>query len=323
MVLGSVALLWYRGRAAPQPRPAPQVAGDPGDAATASADLSALAPTLTGRTLGSCRVDEKLGEGGMGQVYKGYHPMLARTVAIKILPPALVQSEEMRARFLQEARIAAVLRHSNIVQIYDFGQAPDGLFFMTMEFVDGTSLKERLARLRGAGELMPMGQAVEIARQIASALAYAHERDAIHRDLKPANVLLTERGQAILVDFGLAVLQGGPRYTEPGKVWGSPTYIAPEQLGEPPQVDGRSDLYSLGILLYEMVTGQPPFKGDSVMETLWQQVNVPPRPPSELAPDLPPELEATILKALAKSPDQRFASAQEMADALEGMDGGQ
>ena len=117
----------------------------------------------------------------------------------------------------------------------------------------------------------------------------------------------------------LAVLRGGPRHTEPGKVWGSPSYIAPEQLGETPHVDARSDIYSLGILLYEMVTGRPPFKGDAVMEILWQQANVPPRPPSELAPDLPLQLEAIILKALAKSPDDRYATAQEMTAALEAL----
>ncbi len=133
---------------------------------------------------------------------------------------------------------------------------------------------------------MPVGQAIAIGRQIADALAYAHQQGAVHRDLKPANILLTQKDQAILVDFGLAVLRGGPRYTEPGKVWGSPTYIAPEQLGEIPHTDARSDVYSLGVALYEMVTGRPPFRGDSVMEILWQQANVPPRSPREFAPDL-------------------------------------
>jgi serine/threonine protein kinase len=272
-------------------------------------------PSLTGRTLGSCRVDKKLGEGGMGQVYKGYHPMLDRTVAIKVLPPALVESDEMRGRFLQEARIAAALRHPNIVQIHDFGQT-DNLMYLIMEFVKGTSLKGRLDELNRAGEMMPVLQAVSIARQIAGALAYAHSQNAIHRDLKPANILLDQKGQAILVDFGLAVLQGGSRFTEPGKVWGSPNYIAPEQLAEQPHIDHRSDIYSLGIVLYEMVTGRPPFKSDSVMETLWQQVNVPPPPPRDLAPELPSDLEVIILRTLAKDPDERYATAQILADAL-------
>lgn len=315
LALGSLAFLWQRSRSGPPAAPIGHVETDAAETGTASADLLALSPALTGRTLGSCRVDRKIGEGGMGQVYKGYHPMLDRSVAIKILPPALVAAKEMRARFLQEARIAASLRHPNIVQIHDFGET-DNLMYLTMEYIEGTSLNKILNQLREAGEMMPVVQAVGIAVQIAEALAYAHERDAIHRDLKPANILLNERGQAILVDFGLAVLRGGPRYTGPGKVWGSPTYIAPEQLSDPPQVDARSDIYSLGILLYEMVTGRAPFKGDAVMEVLWQQANVPPRPPHEFAPDLPTELEAIILKALAKLPDERYTTAQEMAEAL-------
>jgi serine/threonine-protein kinase len=254
----------------------------------------------------------------MGQVYKGHHPMLDRPVAIKILPPALAESEERRARFRQEARIAAALRHPNIVQIYDSGEVGE-MMYLIMEYIDGTSLKGRLNQLHAAGEIMALGEAVGIARQLARALAYAHEQGAIHRDLKPANVLLAEEGQAILVDFGLALMRGGGRLTKPGTVWGSPTYIAPEQLGETPQVDERSDLYSLGVVLYEMVTGHPPFKADSIMETLWQQANVPARPPRQLAPDVPEELETIILRALAKQPDDRFGDAQELVNALSGI----
>jgi serine/threonine-protein kinase len=251
----------------------------------------------------------------MGQVYQGYHPLLDRSVAIKVLPPSLVQSAEMRARFLQEARIAAALRHPNIVQVYDFGQEDD-LVYMVMEYVDGLSLKGRLNELRQGKQTMPVPQAMRIARQIAEALAYAHQHDAIHRDLKPANILLNQQGQAILVDFGLAVLRDGPRYTQPGKVWGSPSYIAPEQLDEPPSVDARSDVYSLGVVLYEMVANTPPFKSGSPMKILWEKVNLPPRPPRELVPGLPPALEAIILKALETQPGARYATAQEMAQAL-------
>jgi beta-N-acetylhexosaminidase len=307
----------YRGRSPGPPMPASEPSnGGLREAATESMDLATMSPSLTGRTLGSCEVGRKVGEGGMGQVYEGYHPMLDRHVAIKILPPDLVQSDEMRGRFQQEARIAAGLRHPNIVQIYDFGQR-DGLNYMIMENIEGESLKTRLDHLRTAGEVLPLTEVIDIGVQIADALAYAHENGAIHRDLKPANILLTKQGQAILVDFGLAILRDSPRYTAPGKVWGSPKYIAPEQLGDKPHVDARSDIYSLGIVLYEMAAGQPPFTSGAVMEVLWQHANVPPRPPHELAPDLPPELEAIILRALAKEPGARYATAREMADALE------
>jgi beta-N-acetylhexosaminidase len=322
LVFAALALLWWRSRAGLPAATSPPGSGAAEETSTVSADLGDLSPALTGRTLGSCQVGQKLGQGGMGQVYKGHHPMLDRSVAIKILPPALVQSGEMRARFLQEARIAAALRHPNIVQIYDFGQDKD-LLYMIMEYVDGTSLKARLAALLAAGETMPGAEAIRIARQIAGALTYAHAQNAVHRDLKPANILLTQEGQAILVDFGLAVLRGGPRYTQPGKVWGSPTYIAPEQLDEKPRVDARSDIYALGVMCYEMVTGQPPFQAQSVLEVLWQKANLTPRSPRELAPDLPLALEAIIVKALAKNPDKRFQTAQEMAEELWEVDGGQ
>jgi serine/threonine protein kinase len=285
------------------------------ETATASIEAVSLKPELTGRMLGGCRIDRMLGQGCMGQVYKGHHPMLDRPVAIKVLPPSLAESEERRARLRQEARIAAALRHPNIVQIYDFGEV-GGLMYLIMEYIDGTNLKGRLSQLRRVGEIMALGEAVGIAAQLARALAYAHGQGAIHRDLKPANVLLTEADQAILVDFGLALMRGGTRLTAPGTVWGSPTYIAPEQLGETPQVDARSDLYSLGVVLYEMVTGRPPFKADSIVETLWQQAKVPPCPPRELAPDVPKELETIILRTLAKQPHDRFGNAQELADAL-------
>jgi beta-N-acetylhexosaminidase len=315
LALGGLGFLWYRGRsAAPEPALAAATSMRE-ETGTVSADLAALSPPLTGRTLGSCQVGQKLGEGGMGQVYKGYHPLLDRSVAIKILPPALVESEEMRARFLQEARIAAALRHPNIVQVFDFGET-ENLIYMIMEFIDGVSLKGRLTEASASGEMLPVDEAVQIARQVATGLAYAHAHGAVHRDLKPANILINREGQAILVDFGLAVLRGGPRYTEPGRVWGSPTYIAPEQLSDPPRFDARSDIYSLGVMLYEMLTGRPPFKADSVMEVLWQQANVTPRPPRQLAPDVPPELETIVLRALSKNPAERFQTAQELADAL-------
>jgi serine/threonine-protein kinase len=271
--------------------------------------------SLVGQKLDSYEIKEKIGQGGMGQVYRGYQPLLDRTVAIKVLPSVLVESEEMRGRFQQEARIAANLRHPNIIRVHDFGVRED-MIYMVMEHVDGQTLKEHLRTLNAIGGRLPLQEVLEITRQVADALAYAHVHGAIHRDVKPANILLTQEGQPILADFGLAVLRGGPRYTASGALWGSPAYMAPELFKEH-EADERSDIYALGIVLYEMLTGRPPFESESPVDLIWQQTSADLPRPSEQVPDLPEDVESVVLRLLAKDPAERYASARDLIAALD------
>jgi beta-N-acetylhexosaminidase len=278
--------------------------------------VESFARPLVGQTLGSYQIQEKLGQGGMGQVYKAYHPLLDRTVAIKVLPSALVASEEMQGRFQQEARIAASLRHPNIVQVHDFGIQGD-MIYMVMEYVAGQSLKERLKTLKAAGERMPWPEAIEIARHVADALAYAHAHGTIHRDVKPANILLTPNSQPILADFGLVILRGGPRYTTPGSLWGTPAYMAPELFDGQSEASERSDIYALGIVLYEMLVGHPPFEGESPASLIRQQTSVEPAPLRDWVPDLPEPVEAVAMHMLAKDPNRRYPTAADLAATLD------
>ncbi len=319
--LGGAAWWWRRRPAQPAaPPPSPQEAPEPPavapDDVTASVELPVPPSSLIGQTLGSCRIKQKIGQGGMGQVYKAYQPLLDRTVAIKVLPSSLVESQEMRGRFRQEARAAANLRHANIIQVHDFGVQGE-LIYMVMEYVDGQSLKERLAELRQAGERMPLPEALDLIRQVADALAYAHASGAIHRDVKPANILLTRDGQPVLADFGLVILQGGARFTAPDTLWGSPAYMAPELLEGDRDADERSDVYALGIVFYEMLVGRSPFDVESVSKLIWQQIHVEPTPPSELVDDLPEAVDRIVLKMLAKDPGQRYPTAADLISAMD------
>ncbi len=270
--------------------------------------------SLTGETLGKYRVLEPLGSGGMARVYRGYHPQLDRYVAIKVLRSDLVEDELFLTRFRQEAQAVASLRHPNIIQVFDFDIA-DGIYFMVMELLDGDTLHTRLNDYRVRDEQMPWGEMVRILLDVLDGLNYAHQERMIHRDIKPANILLTRRGQAVLGDFGIAQIVGGTRHTMTGALLGTLNYMAPEQALEG-NSDVRSDLYSLGIVLYEMLTRRPPYDADTPLAILLKHVNDPLPLPSELNPDIPAPLERIVLKALAKEPNGRFQSAQEMAEAL-------
>jgi serine/threonine protein kinase len=287
------------------------------------------APDMTGREIGGrYRILAKLGEGGMGAVYRGEQMSLKRTVAIKLLRPELSADAALVRRFNTEAELAARLSHPNTVNIYDFGQEPDGTLYIVMELVDGRSLRQVLT----AEGALPPGRALAIVQQLAASLADAHARGIVHRDLKPDNVMLSARGKdrdvVRVLDFGIAklredgrataqALQGGNALTQAGDLVGTPQYMAPEQIrGE--AVDGRTDVYALGAMLYEMLTGRLPFEGTSVMAILSKHLLDTPEPPSRRRPDLgiPVTLDALVMSALAKDPAQRLASMDALAERI-------
>ncbi len=271
--------------------------------------------SLEGQTLGKYRVLEPLGRGGMAQVYRAYHPQLDRYLAVKVLRSDLVDEKEFLARFQREARSVAGLRHPNIVQIYDFDTQND-LYYMVMELLEGDTLKARLNTYRTRGERMPLGELVKILSDALDGLGYAHSEGIIHRDIKPANLMLTRRGQAVITDFGIAQIVGGTAYTVSGALMGTLNYMAPEQ-GLENRCDARSDLYSMGIVFYEMLTGKPPFDADTPLAILMKHLNDPLPLPRQVNPDIPISFERVALKVLAKNPDDRYQSAAEMAQALQ------
>ena len=270
--------------------------------------------SLEGQTLDKYRVLEPLGRGGMARVYRAYHPQLDRYVAIKVLRSDLVEDEEFLIRFRREAQAVAGLRHPNVVQVFD-SDAQDDIYYIVLELLEGDTLKVRLNDYRARGEKMPLGEVVRILLDVLDGLAYAHGEGMIHRDLKSANIMLTKRGQAVLTDFGIAQIVGGTRHTVPGALMGTLNYMAPEQ-GMEGRSDARSDVYSLGIVFYEMLTQRTPFEADTPLAVLMKHVNDPLPLPRKIEPTIPEPFERIVLKALAKNPDDRYQSAEEMAQAL-------
>jgi len=272
--------------------------------------------TLVGKTLGKYRIIEHSGSGGMAEVYKAHHPGLDCYVAVKVLHPFLAIEEDFLTRFQREAKVVATFRHPNIVQVYDFDcDTENDRYYMVMEFIDGLSLKTRLEELTQAGEVMPVDEAIQIVLAVANALAYAHRHGMVHRDIKPANIMFTQDGQIILTDFGIARMVNTVTLTASGAMVGTPAYMAPEQGSR--TGDERADIYSLGVVLYQLVTGTLPFEADTPLGIILKHINAPLTPPTEVDPDLPPALEAVIMRALTKNPDHRYQTAKEFAADLE------
>ena len=269
-------------------------------------------PAITsGNTITSkYKIIEEIGRGGMGVVYKAEDTRLKRTVALKFLPPELTQDQEARQRFIQEAQAAAALNHTHICTIYEVDEA-DSQTFISMEYIEGQNLKERLA----SGPLS-ITEATDIATQVAQGLDKAHTKGIIHRDIKSANIMVTKQGQAKIMDFGLAKLTGASMITREGvTMMGTVAYMSPEQ-AQGKTVDHRSDIWSLGVVLYELFGGQLPFQGETEASFLYSIVHEDQARLKDVNPDIPIEIQKVINRALKKKPDQRYQSAEEMVAEL-------
>lgn len=269
------------------------------------------------RKFGKYEVVERLGRGGMAEVYRAYHASLDRYVAIKVLHTFLADAPEFRTRFEREARHVARLKHPNIVQVYDFDfdDASDS-YYMVMELVEGATLKDRLADLAQRDERFTLKDTLKLMKQAASALAYAHKEGMLHRDVKPANLMLDKDNRLVLTDFGIAKMVSNPTLTATGGMVGTPAYMSPEQ-GMGDLGDERSDLYALGVIWYEMLTGQVPYNAETPLALILKHVNE--RIPSLRAvrPDLPVEADEILRKLLAKNPDERYQRAEDVIADLE------
>ncbi len=264
---------------------------------------------------GRYRILRRLGSGGMANVYLAEDEALGRRVAIKILNERYANDDNFIERFNREAKSAASLSHPNIVSIYDRGQA-EGTYYIAMEVIEGRSLKE-LIMTRGP---LPVSRAIAYTKQILSALRFAHRTGIIHRDIKPHNILIGAEERLKVTDFGIA-RAGASQMTEAGSIMGTAQYLSPEQARGAP-VTAASDLYSVGVVLYEMLTGQTPFDGESAIEIAMKHLSETPKPPSQIRRGLPPELDQVVLRALAKNPEDRYQSADELAADLDRIEAG-
>ena len=280
---------------------------------------------MIGQSIGNYRVTRLLGEGGMGMVYLAEHPTLGRRAAVKVLHPDLAASQEMIERLFNEARAANAIGHPGIVEVSDLGLLPSGTPYIVMEFLEGQSLGARMSQ----GGRLSLRATLEIADQAASAVGAAHAKGIIHRDLKPDNLFLTPdpqwpgRERLKVLDFGIAKLAQRPAAasdvrTRTGAILGTPRYMSPEQCRDSREVDHRTDIYSLGVILYEMLAGTPPFVSSSWGEMAHMHIGVKPPDLRELVPDLPLAIERAVARALEKEPDARFQSMAELRQALDG-----
>ncbi len=268
---------------------------------------------LIGQSLGRYHILEQLGEGGMATVYKAYDTRLERHVAVKVILPQKLLAEKFIKRFDREAKALAQLSHPNIVKVIDYGEH-EGLPYLVMEYIPGGTLKQKLA-----GKPIPWKQAIQMLTPVARALSTAHQNKIIHRDVKSSNILIAQNGEPMLSDFGIAKLLEADETLEltgTGVGVGTPEYMSPEQ-AQGNAVDARSDIYSLGVVLYEMVTGRKPFQAETPMAVVWKLASEPLPGPKQFVKDLPDALEGLLLKALAKKPSDRFQSMDAMAKACE------
>jgi predicted Ser/Thr protein kinase len=282
---------------------------------------------MIGEQFGNYRATALLGEGGMGAVYLAEHPAIGRRVAVKVLHSNYTRDEQLLARFLNEARAANAIRHPNIIEILDSGVQPNGTPFLVMELLEGESLGTRLRR-EGA---LPIATALEFAYQTASALGAAHKKGIVHRDLKPDNLFVIadphepERERIKVLDFGIAKLQQGPSSdsvkTRTGTLMGTPIYMSPEQCRGTRAIDHRSDMYSLGVILYEMLVGHPPFVSEGFGELVNMHLNIAPAPLRGERPEIPTAVDALVLKMLSKTPDERYGDMAQLQAALKGSGG--
>jgi len=281
-----------------------------GSQAGAQDTILGMEDVLVGHTLGAYQLTERLGQGGMATVYKAYEPALDRYVAIKVLPQFFARDPNFMNRFRREAKAVAQLNHPSIMPIYSYGEEGD-ITYIAMQYVPGGTLKQ------GRGQVYEPAEGIRLALPIVRALAYAHQRGIVHRDIKPSNVLLGENDWPVLADFGLAKMaEASQQLTGTGVGVGTPMYMSPEQ-GQGTNVDHRTDIYSMGIMLYEMLTGDVPFRADTPMAVVIKHMTAPLPMPREANPDIPEALERIILKATAKSADDRYQTAEEMITALE------
>jgi serine/threonine protein kinase len=287
--------------------------------ATSQKNATPTTDPLIGTRLGDYEIRRLIGRGGIARVYEGYDPNLERKAAIKVITPQAEDSEEMKQRFFREARAVANLHHPNIVTVYQFGQG-ENLYYLAMRLLEGQTLLQKLKRLRAQKKFIDTELMLSVVSDVSAALDYAHDKGVIHRDVKPSNIMIGEDKRAILMDFGLLMQAGGDHTL--GTAFGTPRYIAPEQAVASDRAVPQSDIYSLGVIVYEMVTGQTPFDADSAMSLALLHISTPPPAPRTVRPELSEAVEQVILKALEKNPEARWQTAAQFANALRDAFGG-
>jgi serine/threonine protein kinase len=263
---------------------------------------------------GNFRILGKLGKGGMGDIYKAMQEPLNRVVALKVLPPQLARDDEFSRRFVVEAKAISRLSHQNIVNIYEFGE-DGGYSFIAMQYIDGMDLGDYIYE----NKTITIPQIINFSKQICRGLRYAHSHEVVHRDIKPQNILLDKKDDIYITDFGIAKIFADTNITLAGSTVGTPEYMSPEQ-AQGKNIDAQSDIYSLGIVMYEMLTRKPPFIGNSSMAVAYKQVHEAPIPPSTKRKDIPPQLEMIVLKALRKEKRERYHTVDELLEHLDRVD---